>query len=150
MKIKKIRKYIELVEETGIDELEVNSLFGTRIRIVRRAPETTGTGLMTPSTGVGGKHLESTVTSPTKDAGSRYTEITSPIVGTFYCKPSPDDEPYVKVGQYVEKGQVVCIIEAMKILNEIKSPFSGTIVKVEVEEGQAIEYGQTLFLIDEG
>ena len=105
---------------------------------------------MTHSTGVGGKHLESTVPSPTKDAGSRYTEITSPIVGTFYRKPSSDDEPYVKVGQYVEKGQVVCIIEAMKIFNEIKSPFSGTIVKVEVEEGQAIEYGQTLFLIDEG
>lgn len=75
-------------------------------------------------------------------------EITAPIVGTFYRKPAPDAEPFVKVGDRVEKGQVVCIIEAMKLFNEIESEVSGIIRKVLVEDGEPVEYGQPLFLVE--
>lgn len=74
--------------------------------------------------------------------------IVSPIVGTFYRSPSPEDDPFVKVGDHVEKGQTVCIVEAMKIMNEIESEFSGNISKILVEDGQPVEYDQPLFSIE--
>lgn len=73
--------------------------------------------------------------------------VKSPIVGTFYDSPSPDADPFVKVGDRVSKGQVLCIVEAMKLMNEIESDFSGEIVKVYVQTGQPVEYGQSLFAI---
>ena len=75
-------------------------------------------------------------------------EITAPIVGTFYRKPAPDADPFVEVGDRVEKGQVVCIIEAMKLFNEIESEVSGVIRKILVEDGEPVEYGQPLFLVE--
>jgi len=75
-------------------------------------------------------------------------EITAPIVGTFYRKPAPDAQPFVEVGDRVEKGQVVCIIEAMKLFNEIESEVAGVIRKVLVEDGEPVEYGQPLFLVE--
>ncbi|MEN2992695.1 MAG: acetyl-CoA carboxylase biotin carboxyl carrier protein [Bacteroidia bacterium] len=74
--------------------------------------------------------------------------IRSPMVGTFYRRPSPDKEPYVKVGDVIQKGQVVCIIEAMKLFNEIQSEISGRIVKILVEDGQAVSYDQPLFEVE--
>lgn len=79
---------------------------------------------------------------------SRYVAIRSPMVGTFYRAPAPDKPPFVKVGDRIEKGQVVCIIEAMKLFNEIESEVSGTIVKVCVEDASPVEYDQELFLVD--
>jgi len=76
------------------------------------------------------------------------TEISAPIVGTFYRKPAPDADPFVNVGDRVEKGQVVCIIEAMKLFNEIESEVSGIVRKILVEDGEPVEYGQPLFLIE--
>lgn len=73
--------------------------------------------------------------------------VKSPIVGTFYRSPSPDDDPFVKVGDQVEKGQTVCIVEAMKIMNEIESDYSGQIKKILVEDGEPVEYDQPLFII---
>lgn len=73
--------------------------------------------------------------------------VTSPIVGTFYRAPSPDSDPYIKVGEFVEKGQVLCIVEAMKLMNEIESDASGTIVKVYQENAQPVEFGQRLFAV---
>ena len=78
----------------------------------------------------------------------KYHEIKSPIVGTFYRAPAPDAEQYVEVGQAVQDKTVLCIIEAMKLMNEIESDVSGRIVKVLVENGQPVEYNQTLFLIE--
>ncbi len=75
-------------------------------------------------------------------------EIKAPIVGTFYRRPAPDAEPYVKEGDRVEKGQVLCIIEAMKLFNEIESEVSGVVRKILVEDGEPVEYGQPLFLIE--
>ena len=74
--------------------------------------------------------------------------ITSPMVGTFYASPSPDKEPYVKKGDFVKAGQTICIIEAMKLLNEIESEVSGKVVEICVENGQTIEFGQTLMYIE--
>lgn len=79
---------------------------------------------------------------------SKYVEVKSPMIGTFYRSPSPDKAPYVKVGDAVKKGDTLCVVEAMKLFNEIESEYSGTIVKMLVEDAQPIEYDQPLFLID--
>ncbi len=83
-----------------------------------------------------------------KDEESKYLEIRSPIVGTFYRSSSPEKPPYIKVGDTVEVGQVVCIVEAMKLFNEIESEITGKVVKVMVEDAQPVEYDQALFLVD--
>ncbi|MGK0618755.1 acetyl-CoA carboxylase biotin carboxyl carrier protein [Meiothermus cerbereus] len=83
-----------------------------------------------------------------KEDTSKYVEVKAPIVGTFYRAPSPDAEPFVKEGDAVKKGQVLCIIEAMKLMNEIESEVSGVVRKIMVSNGEPIEYGQVLFLIE--
>lgn len=83
-----------------------------------------------------------------KEDTSKYSEVKAPIVGTFYRSPSPDAEPFVKEGDTVKKGQVLCIIEAMKLMNEIESEVSGVVRKIMVSNGEPIEYGQVLFLIE--
>ena len=88
---------------------------------------------------------EPQVTSESKPSG---TPISSPMVGTFYMAPSPDAEPFVKAGQLVHQGDVVCIIEAMKMMNEIKAEVSGKIVEVCVEDGQPVEFGQVLMYVE--
>ena len=85
-------------------------------------------------------------TKPTED--SKYIEIKSPIIGTFYRKPSPDKSSFVEVGDSISEGSVLCVIEAMKLFNEIESDVSGTIVKVLVEDSTPVEFDQPLFLID--
>ncbi|GEM84568.1 MAG: acetyl-CoA carboxylase biotin carboxyl carrier protein subunit [Meiothermus sp.] len=87
------------------------------------------------------------VETPKEDT-SKYVEVKAPIVGTFYRAPSPDAEPFVKEGDTVKKGQVLCIIEAMKLMNEIESEVSGVVRKILVANGEPIEYGQVLFLIE--
>jgi len=82
------------------------------------------------------------------EEGTQYKEVRSPIVGTFYRSPSPEKGPYVKVGDTIEVGSVVCIVEAMKLFNEIESEIAGKIVKVMVEDAQPVEYDQVLFLVD--
>ena len=86
--------------------------------------------------------------SPQTEDSGNYLSIRSPMVGTFYRSPSPEKGPYVKIGDVIEKGAVVCIIEAMKLFNEIDSEHSGRIVKIMVEDAQPVEYDQVLFLID--
>jgi acetyl-CoA carboxylase biotin carboxyl carrier protein len=88
--------------------------------------------------------------SPKKSVGEdeRYTKVLSPFVGTFYRAPSPEADSYVKDGQMVKKGDVLCIVEAMKLMNEIESEISGKIISILAENGQPVEYGEPLFLID--
>ena len=86
--------------------------------------------------------------APKSDNTSNYVTILSPIVGTFYRSPSPDKPPYLTIGDTVQVGDTVCIVEAMKLFNEIESEFSGKVVKVLVEEAQCVEYNQPLFLLD--
>jgi len=153
MKEKTIKKLIRLVEESDIDVLEVSS-WGRKVRITRRIPE--------GASGNGDKPAAVSAVAPAappaaspepapveaKDDEEKYTAIKAPMVGTFYSAPAPDASPYVEPNQRIEKGQVVCIVEAMKLMNEIESEVGGRIVKVCVNNGQPVEFGQTLFLID--
>ncbi|TNE71771.1 acetyl-CoA carboxylase biotin carboxyl carrier protein [bacterium] len=90
----------------------------------------------------------SVAAAPAKEDNSKYTTVKSPMVGTYYKSPSPDAAPFVQVGQSVSKGDPLCIIEAMKIMNEVVSDYSGTIVKILVDNQQPVEFDQPLFLID--
>lgn len=108
------------------------------------SPESTQSGAAQPT--------EGTVTGSTAapEADSRnYHEVRSPIVGTFYRSPSPEADPFVEVGSSVSTGDVLCIVEAMKLMNEIESDVSGTVAKILVENGQPVEYNQVLFLIEQ-
>lgn len=91
---------------------------------------------------------ETPIAVPVADETSKYIEITSPIIGTFYRRPSPDTPMFVEVGDMVSEGSIVCIVEAMKLFNEIESEVSGKIVKILLEDGTPVEFGQPLYLVD--
>ncbi len=138
----RIEELIDLLKKNNLKEIEVQYSWAEKVRIVQNSTEPVIEQRTVPE-----------VTSPAKaekpePVKSDLLEIKSPIVGTFYRKPSPDEDPYVKIGDHVEKGQVICLIEAMKIFNEIKSEVSGQIKQVLVEDGQPIEYGHVLYLVD--
>ena len=145
MKEMEIRTLIRLVEESDIDELEV-SRWGRKVRITRRRhvenPYNPGQSAV--------QEISEPRQEPEekKEEPPKFKEIKSPMVGTFYRAPAPDAKPYVEVNQYITTGQVLCIIEAMKLMNEIEAEISGKIVKICVENAQPVEYGQVLFLID--
>ena len=147
--IKQIQELIDLLRRNNLTELEFERQ-GVRIRLrhelitkspVPAAQESAPVVLQHPS------HPIST-TLPVVEGPTGFATVTSPIVGTFYRSPSPDADPYVEEGDAVKKGQVLCIIEAMKLMNEIESEVDGRIVKILVENTKSVEYGQALFLID--
>jgi acetyl-CoA carboxylase biotin carboxyl carrier protein len=162
-KFQEICELIRLVGESGIAAVEVEHA-GSRLRIegpprtvIMEAPAVAGVGPAVPVTRPASVVVSGTTSaspSPGVSAEAPETEdeaglhfVTSPIVGTFYRAPSPDADPYVKVGDSVTKGQVLCIVEAMKLMNEIESDMSGTIVKVLSDNAQPVEFGQRLFAI---
>jgi len=149
-----IRRLIKLVEESQIEELEV-SRWGKKVRISKKAraapagqAEPGATEVIATSPAL----PEQKATKPelVEKKTDSLPAIKSPMVGTFYRASAPGTEPFVKVGQVIEKGQVVCIVEAMKLMNEIESDVSGRIVKILVEDTQPVEYGQELFLVEPG
>ncbi len=152
MNLKKIRELVKIGKENGVDEIEYRSLF-SRIRIVfKHAPIPLGQYEYVSREPLSKDTApkEQTVTpkkEPQKD-NSDYHEIRSPIVGTFYRAPSPGAPPFVEKGDKIKKGQVLCIVEAMKVMNEIESDVDGTVVDILVENAQPVEYNQVLFLID--
>jgi acetyl-CoA carboxylase biotin carboxyl carrier protein len=150
MKISFLKKLIEMVESSEIEELEIRKWW-TRVRITKSRPKTGGTntdGVVEAKVGnVVSETLEPQPQAPPISTDENLAEIKSPMVGTFYRAPSPGAKPYVDIGERVQSGQVVCIIEAMKLMNEIESEVSGTIVKVPAENEQPVEFGQTLFVV---
>jgi acetyl-CoA carboxylase biotin carboxyl carrier protein len=157
-----IRKLIRLVEESEIDSLEVSS-WGRKIRITHRGAGQTNNGhgematvMQMPAAQMMVAPMAQPVAAAAAPGGvqtavqnqKNLVEIKSPMVGTFYAAPSPDSPPYVSVNERVTVGQVVCIVEAMKLMNEIESEVSGTVVKILAENGKPVEFGQALFLID--
>lgn len=146
---KQIQELIDLLRRNNLTELEFERE-GIRIRVrhelVARPLATSAqeSGSSQPQQPI---HAASTTTSAS-DAGMGFVTVTSPIVGTFYRSPSPDADPYVEEGESVRKGQVLCIVEAMKLMNEIESEVDGRLVKILVENTKSVEYGQALFLID--
>jgi acetyl-CoA carboxylase biotin carboxyl carrier protein len=159
-----VKKLVELLDSSSVDSIEISSDKGMKLRI-SKTPQQRGTvqvaapmqmpAMMpaapaprsTPSDGLPamGDGEATAKADPPKVA---LLEVKSPMVGTFYARPEPGAKPYVTAGQRIEKGQTVCIIEAMKIMNEIESEFSGVIKEVAVSESQPVEYGQVLFRID--
>ena len=147
-----LRQLIRLVRRTGIGEIELSS-GGRSVRVSANAvapvamsvpalaPGSRTEGAGRPGTGSGS---QSSVDASPNNA----VAITSPMVGTFYRAPAPDADPYVEVGDMVDAGQTVCIVEAMKLMNEIESEARGRIVQILVENAQPVEFGQKLFLIE--
>lgn len=166
MDLNYLKKLLKIVDESGVDEVEIEEE-GSKIR-VKKTPSSKENSqsvfpfpfpqnfqipvqptinqpqasTSTPQVSVETKPVEE------KKVEKKYHEIKSPIVGTFYRAPSPDAEPYVKVGDIVQVGQVLCIVEAMKLMNEIECDVNGKIVQILVENGKPVEYGQVLFLIE--
>ena len=156
MDLRKLKKLIDLVQESGIGEIEITE-GEEKVRISRQInaapmimaapgmhhmPMGAAPGAMP---GMPGAAPAPAAEAPAEPKGHA---LKSPMVGTFYRAPSPSAPPFVEVGQAVSKGQTLCIIEAMKLLNEIESDASGTVKAILVENGQPVEYGQPLFLIE--
>ena len=158
----KIRKLIRLLEESDeISEIEISS-WGRKIRISKRMAENNHTNshknstqefIVAPAPTLAANQPQAVTQSPIPSAPAPAVEkklvaIKSPMVGTFYRAPAPGAKPYVDVAEEVKTGQVVCIVEAMKLMNEIESDLAGRIAKVCVENAQAVEFGQELFLVE--
>ncbi len=144
MNIKELREIIEIFENSRITEMDLERQ-GVRISLKKTAQEyAREIRIEAPAADeFAGVSVE---TQGPDDEGS--AEVRTPMVGTFYSAPTPDSDPFVEEGDTVSEGDVVCIIEAMKLMNEIKSEISGKVVKVLVENGQAVEFNQPLFLVE--
>ena len=159
MNEKYIKKLIKLVEESRVESLEVSS-WGRKIKITQRLdfsangnsplPALTNPVNIPPETA--NNLSPEAVSQPAEETKpvadkSKMVAVKSPMVGTFYGSPSPDADPYVGLNEKVRSGQVVCIVEAMKLMNEIETEVSGRIAEILVENGKPVEFGQELFLI---
>jgi acetyl-CoA carboxylase biotin carboxyl carrier protein len=156
MDLRKLKTLIDLVSESGISELEVTEGEG-KVRIVKNAPPvyvqpstsyTPQLSASLPAAGVSAPaEAGAAQPAPAAPAAPQGHVVASPMVGTFYRAPSPGADPFVQVGDAVKEGQTLCIIEAMKLLNEIESDKAGVVKEILVENGQAVEFGQPLFVI---
>jgi len=165
MNLKEVKEIIQIVEDANIEELEIERE-GMKIKVKKTASSQSGiSGIGTHMTVIPAPIQASSVSHSGSNAPEIKSEkpkevieaksedknlisIVSPMVGTFYRASSPDASPYAEVGSFVKKNQVVCIVEAMKLMNEIESEVEGKIVKILVENGQAVEFGQALFQIE--
>jgi acetyl-CoA carboxylase biotin carboxyl carrier protein len=154
MDLRKLKTLIDLVSESNVSELEITEAEG-KVRIVKGGPAGQGmvAPMMMPATmaapapalAPAGAAPAAAAAAPEAPKGHN---VKSPMVGTFYRSSAPGAKPFVEVGSQVKEGETVCIIEAMKILNEIEADKSGTVTQILCENGQAVEYGQPLFVIE--
>ncbi len=142
MDLRKIKKLIELLEESGIAEIEIKE-GEESVRISRMLPAIQAAPMMLAAS-AGQAPLPNPPPTPAKPDGQ---VITSPMVGTYYASPSPESPPFVKIGQTVKVGEPLCIIEAMKIMNPIEADRAGTVLSIMAENGQPVEFEQPLFII---
>lgn len=151
MDLRKLKTLIDLVSESNVSELEITEAEG-KVRIVKgpvggpvvMAAPVVAAPLAVPAASAPAA-AASSAAEPAAETGHL---VKSPMVGTFYSASSPDAKPFVQVGSVVKAGETICIIEAMKILNEIEADHSGTVTKIMVDNGQAVEYGQPMFVIE--
>jgi acetyl-CoA carboxylase biotin carboxyl carrier protein len=158
MDLREIRQLIKIVESSNIHEFELEEE-GTKLRISKAAPAEMAVTYSVPQvqqpipvaapvqSGAAAPAAESAAPAEAEIDKNHY-EIRSPMVGTFYRAPSPDADPYIEVGSQVSVGQTLCIVEAMKLMNEIEADVSGKVIKIMVENAQPVEYNQVLFLIE--
>ena len=158
-----VKKLVEMLDESSVDSIEISTDKGMKIRI-SKTPQQRGTVQVAPpipipmpvaavpaalrATPTEGAPAVGEAEAPRPEPKSKLLEVKSPMVGTFYKSPEPGAPAYVTAGARVSKGQILCIIEAMKIMNEIESEFSGVVREVLVEDAHPVEYGQVLFRID--
>jgi acetyl-CoA carboxylase biotin carboxyl carrier protein len=160
-----VKKLVELLDESTVDSIEISSDKGMKIRISKtpqqRGPLQVASPVampnvlpaareavrLTPAAGVPGV-AETAPAAPVEPPRAKLLEVKSPMVGTFYRSPEPGSPPYVVEGARIEKGQVLCIIEAMKIMNEIESEYAGVVREIAVSDAHPVEYAQVLFRID--
>lgn len=145
MNLKEIKEMIALMNENGLVEIEIEKE-GMRIRLKKTG--STGEFLNTPVVIEREKIPQEKPPEPQSAISSKTVEIRAPMVGTFYRSPSPESPPYAEVGQIIEIGQVICIIEAMKLMNEIKAEIKGKIAEILVDNAEPVEFGQPMFLIE--
>lgn len=149
--LKKIEQLLEIMNKNDLIEIEVKS--GDEKIVLKRAQpqshQVTAVPMITPAVSAGAAVPAAPSVGTEQEAAvpSDLIEIKAPMVGTFYATPNPDAEPYVEVGSKVTESTVVCIIEAMKVMNEIKAEAEGTIVEVCIQSGQAVEYGTVLYRV---
>ncbi len=150
MNLKELKELIVLMNENQLAELELERE-GMKVRLRKSGPEGGEPGLVVErvvsarAAAAGSPAVPVAEAGPPKPAG---LEIKSPMVGTFYRAPAPDVPPFVEVGQEIEPGQVLCIIEAMKLMNEIKSEVKGRILQIPVENAHPVEFGHVLFVVE--
>ena len=149
MNIKKLKEIVELMKENDLTEVEIEQE-GMKVKVTRGTYGAIQQVVTAPTLGGGKPELVQQEhagegSSPEK---SNLKEVKAPMVGTFYRAPSPEVEPYVEVGDTVRKGDVLCIVEAMKLMNEVKAEFDGKIVEIIAGNTEPVEFGQTLFLVE--
>ncbi len=150
MNLKEIKDLINLMNENNLQELEIERE-GLRVRIKKMPTgeyQTIEEEIKKEISAAGKKPEAKGEKKIEEGLEKKLIPIKAPMVGTFYRAPSPDANPYIEVGQEIEVGQVVCIIEAMKLMNEIKSEIGGRVVEILVENGQPVEFGQILFMVE--
>jgi acetyl-CoA carboxylase biotin carboxyl carrier protein len=154
MDIRKVKKLIELLEESGISEIEISE--GEESVRISRYPKP-GTVTMTQGPVAAPAPAAPAAAPPPAAAAAQETvpppirgqQVTAPMVGTFYSGPAPGSKPFVEIGTEVKPGDTLCVIEAMKMMNQIESEFAGRVVSILVENGSPVEFGQPLFVIEE-
>lgn len=150
MDIRKIKKLIELVEESGISELEISE-GEESVRISRNSPVSAAPVQYAAAPVAAAPVAAPVAAAPVVEAAPAVPaghQVLSPMVGTFYGAPSPDAKPFVKVGQSVTAGETLCIVEAMKMMNQIEADKSGVVTAILVEDGQPVEFDQALVIIE--
>tara|TARA_B100001013_G_C24552517_1_gene419210 strand:- start:256 stop:684 length:429 start_codon:yes stop_codon:yes gene_type:complete len=141
MDIRKVKKLIEMLEASNLEEIEIQE-GEESVRLVKNKAHGTISSDVEITKEIGVEKVNNQETL--EESGNK---ITSPMVGTFYSAPSPGAKPFISVGDEIQEGDTVCIVEAMKMLNEIKSDFSGKVLSILVENAEPVEFGQGLFLI---
>ncbi|MDX2129969.1 MAG: acetyl-CoA carboxylase biotin carboxyl carrier protein [Chloroherpetonaceae bacterium] len=158
MNLEDIKQLIKMLDESGLDEMGIqDGEFKINLKRKTDLPAASQASVQyaypapyqnAPAPSAGSLAAASAPEPQKTDGAKKYREVRSPMVGTFYRSPAPDANPYVQVGDKVSKGKVLCIIEAMKLMNEIESDIDGSVVQIMVENGKPVEYNQVLFLID--
>jgi len=154
-----VKKLVEMLDESSVDSIEISSDKGMKIRI-SKTPQQRGAVQMTAPMAMPallpaavpaatqGDASAGAVEAPKAEQKSKFLEVKSPMVGTYYGAPEPGAKPYLTVGERIGKGQILCIIEAMKIMNEIESEFDGVVKEILAQNAHPVEYGQALLRID--
>ena len=147
-----IEKLAKVLADTGLTEISLEdgdqAITLRKEVVVASAPQVVAAAPVAQAAPAAAPASTPAAAAPEAKSAPKGTPITSPMVGTFYKSPSPDAEPFVKVGSTVNKGDVVCIVEAMKMMNEIESEISGTVTEICVEDGQPVEFGQVLLYVE--